>query len=149
MSGFLTIALLIAAGAMLVLQNLLMVRITASVSTVLITLVVNAGVGLALLLSGLLARSGVGGIAEAFSAFKPWYLLPGLFGSFFVFAGILGYQRVGATVTIATLVASQMVAGLVADGLKAGSPLPRIDPLSALGAVLLIAGVLLIARGRG
>lgn len=144
----LTIAVLIAAGVMLVIQNLLMMRITASVSTVLITLVLNSGVGLALLLSGLLARSGLGGIAEALSSFKLWHVLPGLLGSCFVFASIFGYQRVGAAVTISTLVTSQLLAGLLADAMKSGSSMSRVDPLSVLGSMLLIAGAYLIARGR-
>lgn len=143
-----TIGILIAAGGMLVVQNLMMVRITASASTVLIALVINSGVGLMLLLGSLLARNGLGALTEMQESFKPWHLLPGLLGSFFVFAGILGYQRVGPAITISTLVASQMIAGLIADGLKAGSPVPRIDLASCMGMVLLVAGAFLIARGK-
>jgi bacterial/archaeal transporter family-2 protein len=148
MSFALTIGVLVAAGVMLVVQNLLMVRITVSSSTVLIALVVNSGVGLVLLLSALIARSGVDGVAEALQSFKPWYIVPGLLGSLFVFASILGYQRVGAAVTISTLVASQLIAGLVSDGMTPGAGLPRIEPMSVIGAVLLVAGAVLIARGR-
>ena len=149
MNSSLTLGVLITAGVTLVIQNLLMVRITASVSTVIITLLVNSGVGLVLLLSTLLVRNGPAGLVEVAGAFKPWFLLPGLLGTFFVFASIQGYQHVGAAVTISTLVASQMVAGLLADGLKSGVSWPRIEPLAALGAVLLVAGVFLIARSRG
>lgn len=39
-------------------------------------------------------------------------LIPGLLGSFFVFAGISGYQNVGAATIIAVLVASQLIGGL-------------------------------------
>lgn len=143
------IALVIAAGVLLVLQNLLMVRITSSSSTVLITLVVNSGVGLLLLLCCLLLRNGLGGISETLHAWRWWYLLPGLLGSFFVFASITGYQRLGPAVTIATLVASQLIAGLIADGLRSDSPLARLDFSSAAGVVLLVAGSFLVARGRG
>jgi transporter family-2 protein len=143
-----TIGILIAAGGMLVVQNLLMVRMTASASTVLITLVINSGVGLILLLGSLLARNGLGALTEMLSSLKPWHILPGLLGSFFVFAGILGYQRVGPAITISTLVASQIIAGLIADGLKAGALPPRIDVSSSIGAVLLVAGAYLIARGK-
>jgi transporter family-2 protein len=143
-----TIGILITAGAMLVVQNLLMVRMTASVSTVFITLVINSGVGLILLLGGLLARNGLGVLTEMLSSFKPWHILPGLLGSFFVFAGILGYQRVGPAITISTLVASQIIAGLIADGLRTESLAPRIDLSSSMGAVLLVAGAYLIARGK-
>lgn len=148
MSTLFTVAVLTAAGILLVIQNLLMVRITESVSTVLVTLVLNSGVGLILLLLVLMARNGNSAMAEALQSFRPWYLLPGLLGSFFVFASILGYQRLGAAVTIATLVASQLIAGLVADGLRTSNSPFRIEPSSLLGAVLLIAGAVLIGRGR-
>lgn len=149
MSSSITIGVLVVAGVMLVIQNLLMVRMTASVSTVLITLVINSGVGLMLLLSGLIVRNGFDDLCVALRSFEIWYLLPGLFGSFFVFASILGYQRVGSAITISTLVASQIITGLVADGLKSGSPLSRFDPASCFGAVLLVAGAFIITRGRG
>ena len=66
-------------------------------------------------------------LTEMQPSFKRWHLVLGLLRSFFVFAGILGYQRVGPAITISTLVASQTIAGLIADGLKAGSLVPRID----------------------
>ncbi len=46
-------------------------------------------------------------------------LLPGLLGSLFVFAGILGYQKLGAAATISILVASQLCMGLLADVYRA------------------------------
>ena len=149
MSGILSIAVLAAAGVMLVVQNLLMVRITTSVSTVLITLVLNSSVGLVLLLSGLVVRNGLAGLTELTDAFKPWHLLPGILGSFFVFASIFGYQRMGASATISTLVASQMLAGLIADRLKSGSFIASAEPLLMVGAVLLILGVMLIVQRKG
>ncbi len=149
MNAYLTVAILAAAGIAVVMQNLLMVRITASVSTVLVTLVINSGMGLALLLAALLLRNGISGVTEAVNAVRPWAILPGLLGSFFVFAGIMGYQRVGAAATIAVLVASQLIAGLLVDAWKAdaldGS---RINALSLLGVGLLVAGAVLIAHRR-
>lgn len=141
-----TVVLLVSAGLCLVLQNLLMVRITLSASTVLVALVINSAVGLTVLLGLLLLRNGAGGVAEAVSALRPWAFLPGLLGSFFVFAGILGYQRLGAAPTIAVLVASQLVAGLAADQLKPGAPALSAQGLPVLGAILLVAGAVLIAR---
>ncbi|OWJ67525.1 DMT family transporter [Inquilinus limosus] len=149
MGAVATVALLAAAGICLVLQNLLMVRITLSAPTVLVALVANSAVGLTLLLSLLLLRTGPGGVAEAASALRPWALLPGLLGSFFVFAGILGYQRLGAAPTIAVLVASQLVAGLAADQLKPGAPALSAQALPILGAVLLVLGAVLVARRGG
>jgi transporter family-2 protein len=144
-----TVALLGIAGICLVLQNLLMVRITLLAPTVLVALVANSAVGLTLLLSLLLLRAGPGGVAEAASTLRPWALLPGLLGSFFVFAGILGYQRLGAAPTIAVLVASQLVAGLAADQLKPGAPALSARAWPILGAVLLVVGAVLVARRGG
>jgi len=148
MNSYLTIALLAAAGVALVLQNILMVRITERVSTVLITLVINSSMGLALLLAALLLRNGINGIAEAAGALRPWAILPGVLGSFFVFAGIIGYQKVGAAATVAVLVASQLMAGLLVDICKTDVSATRPGFLSLLGAGLLVAGAFLIARER-
>jgi len=148
MNATLTLAMLAAAGAALVIQNLLMVRITQSVSTIVITLVANSAVGLVLLVSTLLARSGTAGITEALGAARWWWLAPGLLGAFFVFAGINGYQKVGAAATISVLVASQLIAGLAADALTADNPLSRLSLPSLVGAALLVAGAYLIVRDR-
>jgi bacterial/archaeal transporter family-2 protein len=149
MNVYLTIAILSAAGIAVVMQNILMVRITESVSTVLITLVINSSMGLALLLAALLLRSGINGIAEAVSAVRPWAILPGLLGSFFVFAGIIGYQKVGAAATVAVLVASQLIAGLLVDAYKADTfYAPRISAPSLLGVAFLVLGAVLIAHRR-
>jgi transporter family-2 protein len=113
--------LLAAAGAALVAQNFLMARISASSSTILIPLVLNSAVGLVALLGILIARSGMSAIQEAWGSFKVWNVLPGLHGSYFVFASILGYQRVGIAVTIATLVGTQLAFGLAIDIIKTGS----------------------------
>lgn len=147
MSAYWTLALLMVAGIALVVQNLLMMRITANVSSVLITLVINSGVGLILLLSALLWRARLAGVLEVLGVLRLWMVLPGLLGSFFVFAGIAGYQRMGAATTIAVLVASQLVMGLLVDLCKAEAAL-RPAWTTWLGAALLMAGVLLIVRGR-
>ncbi|WP_287881894.1 DMT family transporter [Aquitalea sp.] len=145
MNAFLVFPLLVAAGVALVFQNLLMVKITQSVSTVLITLAINSAVGLVLLLASLLARKGLAGLGEMVQAMQPWLLLPGLLGSFFVFAGIMGYQSIGAAATIAVLVASQLLTGMVVQ-MRQTHALPDVSAL--LGAVLLMAGVVLILRAR-
>jgi transporter family-2 protein len=141
-SSRVTILLLIAAGIALVVQNLLMVRITQSVSTVLITLVINSTVGLMSLAALLLARNGLAGLIEAAAALRPWALLPGLLGSFFVFAGLLGYQKIGAGPTIAILVTSQLIAGLIADAIRSH----EAPVLPMIGAVLLVVGAILVLR---
>ncbi|EME9754600.1 DMT family transporter [Serratia marcescens] len=139
--------LLIAAGMGLVVQNLLMVRMTESVSTILITLVINSSVGLLLLVGLLLAKNGLGAVAEVTGAARWWWmLLPGLLGSLFVFAGILGYQKLGAAATISILVASQLCMGLLVDVYRAGPAALRENLPALFGALLLVAGAYLVAK---
>ena len=136
------LGLLIAAGAAVVVQNLLMVQITSGVSTVLITLLVNSAVGFAVLLTLLITRSGIAGIGEAIGALRYWSVFPGLLGSFFVFASIFGFQRLGAAATISVLIASQLIVGLGVDMVRSGG-VGNWGPM--LGVVLLVAGAWLVA----
>jgi Uncharacterized protein conserved in bacteria len=119
------VALLIAAGGAIVLQNLMMTQIASSASTPLVALALNSLVGLALLLSLIAWRSGAAGFAELTATFGWRAALPGLLGTFFVFASLLGYQRLGAGTTVALLVASQLIAGLLIDALRTGAA--RLD----------------------
>ena len=146
MNASLTLACLIAAGVGLVVQNTLMVRITQSASTILIAMLLNSLVGIVLFVSILLIKQGFSGFGELAATIRWWTLIPGLLGSFFVFASISGYQNVGAATTIAVLVASQLIGGLVMDILKShGVPLRAlIGP--GCGAVMLVVGAWLVAR---
>lgn len=135
---------LIAAGAGLVVQNILMTRITDQTSMILVALVLNSAVGLVLLTTLLLWKAGHGGLIAVSGVLKPWMIIPGLLGSFFVFASITGYAQLGATSTISLLVASQLIFGLGWDVLRADRvALSQMGP-AALGAVLLLAGAYLI-----
>ena len=109
MNQSLTLAFLIAAGIGLVVQNTLMVRITQTSSTILIAMLLNSLVGIVLFVSILWFKQGMAGFGELVSSVRWWTLIPGLLGSFFVFASISGYQNVGAATTIAVLVASQLI----------------------------------------
>ena len=141
-----TIINLVAAGIGLVVQNTLMVRITQTSSTILIAMLLNSLVGIVLFVSILLIKNGVAGFSELVHTVRWWTLIPGLLGSFFVFASISGYQYVGAATTIAVLVASQLIGGLVMDVVRSqGVPLKAlIGPVC--GAVLLVVGAWLVAR---
>lgn len=146
MNASLTLACLVAAGVGLVVQNTLMVRITQSASTILIAMLLNSLVGIVIFVTMLLLRQGVAGFQELALSVKWWTLIPGLLGSFFVFASISGYQTVGAATTIAVLVASQLVGGLIMDLVRAhGVPVRAlIGPVC--GAVMLVVGAWLVAR---
>lgn len=144
MTTGITLGLLVAAGAALVAQNLLMTKIAGTASTVLVALLMNAAVGLVLLSALLLRKSGLSGFGEIAGIFRFWFVIPGVLGTFFVFSSIIGYQNVGAAPTIAMLVASQLVFGLAWD-------LSRMDEItfqgavtSAVGAGLLICGAFIV-----
>ena len=103
MTPGITLAFLVVAGAALVVQNVLMAKIAGAASSVLVALLMNSVVG-GVVLSGLLLRKG--GFGEIVGAFRPWFLIPGLLGTFFVFASMTGYKILGAAPTIAILIAS-------------------------------------------
>ncbi|MCS2167375.1 DMT family transporter [Scandinavium manionii] len=146
MNQSLTLTFLIAAGIGLVIQNTLMVRITQSASTILIAMLLNSLVGIVLFVSILLIKHGLGGFQELASCIKWWTLIPGLLGSFFVFASISGYQYVGAATTIAVLVASQLIGGLAMDILRQQGIPWRVLVGPVCGAVMLVVGAWLVAR---
>ncbi len=146
MNQTLTLTFLVAAGIGLVVQNTLMVRITQSSSTVLIAMLLNSLVGIVLFVSILLIKHGFAGFSELAANVRWWTLIPGLLGSFFVFASISGYQYVGAATTIAVLVASQLIGGLVLDVIRSHSVTWRELAGPVCGAVLLVVGVWLVAR---
>lgn len=146
MNQSLTLAFLVAAGIGLVVQNTLMVRITQSSSTILIAMLLNSLVGIVLFVSILLIKQGIAGFQELVASVKWWTLIPGLLGSFFVFASISGYQHVGAATTIAVLIASQLIGGLVMDVVKSEGVALRALIGPVCGAVLLVIGAWLVAR---
>lgn len=146
MNQSLTLTFLIAAGIGLVIQNTLMVRITQSASTVLIAMLLNSLVGIVLFVSILLIKHGLAGFQELVATVKWWTLIPGLLGSFFVFASISGYQYVGAATTIAVLVASQLIGGLLMDVLRHPGIPWRALVGPVCGAIMLVVGAWLVAR---
>lgn len=146
MNQSLTLTFLIAAGIGLVIQNTLMVRITQSASTILVAMLLNSLVGIVLFVSILLIKHGLAGVSELVSTIKWWTLIPGLLGSFFVFASISGYQYVGAATTIAVLVASQLIGGLAMDIVRSHGIPWRALVGPVCGAVMLIIGAWLVAR---
>lgn len=146
MNHSVSLLFLVCAGVGLVIQNTLMVRITQSSSTILIAMLLNSLVGIVLFISILLIKNGPTGLGELVGAVKWWTLIPGLLGSFFVFASINGYQHVGAATTIAVLVASQLIGGLTLDLVRSHGVAWRALAGPLCGAVLLVLGAWLVAR---
>ncbi|EBP4181200.1 DMT family transporter [Salmonella enterica subsp. diarizonae] len=146
MNQSLTLIFLIAAGVGLVVQNSIMVRITQTSSTILIAMLLNSLVGIVLFVTILWLKQGAAGFGELLASVRWWTLIPGLLGSFFVFASISGYQNVGAATTIAVLVASQLIGGLALDIARSHGVTLRAMVGPAFGALLLVIGAWLIAK---
>ena len=77
------------------------------------------------------------------SAFRGWWLVPGLVGFLIVLGLPWAVQRIGALSTFVALVGAQMLASAAWDRLAGGIPLsaPRV-----LGAICTVAGVVLLSR---
>lgn len=77
------------------------------------------------------------------SAFRLWWLLPGIVGFLIVLGLPWAVQRIGALSTFVALVGAQMLASAAWDRLVGGIPLsaPRV-----LGALCTVAGVVLLSR---
>ncbi|EOU8148319.1 TPA: EamA-like transporter family protein [Escherichia coli] len=126
MNQSLTLAFLIAAGIGLVVQNTLMVRITQTSSTILIAMLLNSLVGIVLFVSILWFKQGMAGFGELVSSVRE--------------------LRPRSWTTIAVLVASQLIGGLMLDIFRShGVPLRALfGPIC--GAILLVVGAWLVAR---
>lgn len=76
-----------------------------------------------------------------------WSWLGGLLGAYYVASSIVLAPRLGSTVLIALVIAGQLTVSLVLDhfGLI-GFPKHSVNPARILGALLLLAGVVLIQR---
>lgn len=138
------LAMLVGGGAALVAQNVLMARLSEGAASPLTALLMNSVVGVVVLASLSIARAGPSGLAEAIAGLSPWSLVPGLLGTFFVFVSLAGYRTVGAVPTIAVLVASQLLFGLLADMLRVEVIDAESLARSLVGIVLLLAGLFLV-----
>ncbi len=86
-------------------------------------------------------------LGRAWTITSPWQWSGGLIGAVYVLAAIVLAPRLGAATLIAAVVAGQMITSLVLDqyGLV-GFPVHSLTLVRLLGAVLVIAGVILIQR---
>jgi transporter family-2 protein len=82
-----------------------------------------------------------------FQEIPPVWYVGGLFGAAYIGVSILLLPRLGAATVVALIVAGQLISSMVVDqfGLL-GVPHHAFGPGRALGALLLLAGVVLIRR---
>jgi transporter family-2 protein len=140
------IVLALAGGAALAVQYAIMLAVMERGVGLASALIVNSAVGLAALCAVEAARAGPHFVLEIAARTRPWFVLPGLLGTFFVFASLYGYKHQGAATTIVLVVAAQLVTGIVLDGLGLTGAVRPIGGATLLGAGLLLAGAVLVVR---
>lgn len=140
-------ALAFLAGAGLVLQMGMNARIGREIGNMTAAATINFGVGFLGLLAFLLLARVPAPAREQWVAVPAWAWLGGLFGAFYVALVTLVGPRIGALWVLALSVAGQMIASIVVDhyGLLGFAQQP-VTTTRLLGAGLLLAGVLLVAR---
>ena len=136
------------AGAALVLQTGMNARLGRTVGgNPLAAVLVNFSVGAFGMLLFLLATRTPLPTRGQLGAVPLWAWFAGLIGAFYVTIVTIAGPRVGALLVLALTVAGQMVASLLVDHFGVlGFPQQSITLTKLLGAGLLFAGVLLVAR---
>lgn len=135
------------AGAGLVVQMGMNARIGRAIGNMTAAATINFGVGFLGLLAFLLLTRAPVPAREQWLAIPAWAWLGGLFGGFYVALVTLIGPRIGALWVLALSVAGQMLASIVVDhyGLLGFAQQP-VTVTRLLGAALLFAGVVLVAR---
>lgn len=84
---------------------------------------------------------------EALARVTWWHWIGGLLGATYIYLAIILAPRLGAATLVASIVTGQMVTSLILDhfGLI-GYPQQTLTPARAMGALLVIGGLLLIQR---
>ena len=84
------------------------------------------------------ARAALGGVA-------PWAWSGGALGALYLTFTITAVPRLGAAIVVAVIIAGQLLTSLLLDHIGAfGLPEHGVSPLRVVGAVALVAGVVLI-----
>ena len=79
-----------------------------------------------------------------------WVWIPGFLGVFFLTGNIMLFPKLGGVKTIICTATGQVLVGMVIDGLGLfGAAVRPVSALRMLGAVLVLAGVVIVAMTRG
>lgn len=139
-------SLALLAGALLPLQALINARLghatTGGLFAAACSFLVGT-IGLALVL--LLTRQALPSL-DTVARLPPWIWLGGVFGAAFVVVATLAIPRIGASSLVAVVVLGQMAASLALDHFGVLQAPKPIDLLRVVGALLVIAGVLLVLQ---
>ena len=137
------VALLVLAGVLVALQAPVNAVLGRSVDSVVVAATISFGVGFVALALLTTVRGSWPSAAQIADA-PPWAWIGGLFGAYFVWAGIYGVSRVGLVTVAAALVLGQIATGLIVDRVGwFGVPVQPISWSRVGGAVLVAAGLVL------
>jgi transporter family-2 protein len=140
------VLLALAGGAAIAIQNTIMGAVVARGVDFTGTLIINSTIGLIVLVAIAMIRSGPAFVVDIAAHARPWFVLPGLLGTFFVFAGVFGYRHLGAATTIVLVVAAQLATGTALDAIGVTGASRPIGLQTLLGAALIVTGALLVVR---
>ncbi|MGV3073109.1 DMT family transporter [Corynebacterium phoceense] len=140
----------VVAGLVVPVQTVINTRLRESTGTPFSSSMISFAVGTATLLTAVLVlQRGHFGLSAAWGA-PPWIWAGGFLGVVFLTGNILLFPRLGAVQTVVLPIAGQILMGLVIDhcGLFS-SPVARLTWVRLLGALLVLAGVMLtVGRPR-
>lgn len=146
MSAVFAIVIAIAAGAGLLVQSVVLVGMSQRVGLP-AALLVNTLVGLVVILAIVLRGGPASLISEFASGWRWWFVIPGLLGTGFVAANIAAVSRLGTVASASLIIASQLTAAAVADGLGWSGAGHAVTPLRLAGLALLLTGAVCAVRG--
>ena len=146
MTGLL-IALMLVAGACSVTQIAMNARLREAVESpiaaTLISIAVSALVLVPILLAGLWGR----GRLDNLQGLPWWAWIGGACGAFFLVSNIVSIPRLGAALTVACALLGQVIASMLIDSFGLfGLPKTMPNPFRICGALMLVAGVVLLQR---
>jgi len=134
------------AGACIAIQAPINAQLGQGLGLPLAAAAISFGVGLVVLVLGTIVTAQMGGITPNWSVPAPWtFIAGGCLGTVYVTSSILLTPRIGAAAVMGLSVAGQLLAGMAVD--RAGFMGIAVREISLgriAGAVLLVAGVLLI-----
>lgn len=132
------------AGAGLAVQAAVNIQLRAATGSALWAAIITAGLAVALLAGAqLFAREVL--IVTTLSQYPWWIWIGGLLGGAYVFAIVALTRHLGVALVFASIVVGQLLTGLLIDHFGWFSvTVQRLTPARLLGAVLLVAGMLLI-----
>jgi transporter family-2 protein len=134
------------AGLLLPLQSLINARMAGAINGPMMAALVNFVGGSAALLLLIFLFRVPWPTAEQTTMVPAYGWLTGLFGAFFVAQAAFTIPKLGAAGMVALVVTGQMIGSVVMDHFGIMQPVQPITLQKAVGAVLLMTGVILILR---